>query len=135
MPAQWVTVQDVADRYDGQLPNGQWVTTLVSDAEQVLRDEIPSLSARVDDGRVSLDTLKRVVAGMVLDVVRNPSGYTSQTAGEFSYSYGGGQTPTGGRLRLSGPDRRALVGRPKATTLPDQDAALPLLHRPDWGAC
>lgn len=130
MPARYVTVEDVAARYDGQLPTGEWVATLVADAEQVIRDEVPGLDARVEDGRVNVDTLKRVVSGMVLDVVRNPSGFTSQTAGEFSYSYGGGKTPTGGRLRLSGDDRRALVGRPKATTLPANDTALEDLFRP-----
>lgn len=134
MPARYVTAQDVAARYDGQLPAGEWVATLVNDAEQVIRDEVPGLDARVADGRVSVDTLKRVVAAMVLDVVRNPAGFTSQTAGEFSYSYGGGKTPAGGRLQLSGADRRALVGRPRARTLPDVDTALPLLHRPDWGS-
>lgn len=130
MPARYVTVDDVAARYDGQLPTGEWVATLVADAEQLVRDEVPGLDARVDDGRVSVDTLRRVVAGMVLDVVRNPGGWTSQTAGEFSVSYAGNPTTAGGRLRLSGADRRALVGRPKATTLPANDPALVDLFRP-----
>lgn len=130
----YVSAEDVAARYDGQLPDGDWVATLVTDAEQVIRDEIPGLDARVADGRIAVDTLKRVVAGMVLDVVRNPHGYTSQTAGEFSVSFAGGQTPTGGRLRLSGADRRALVGRPRAATLPDNDPALRVLFRRDPSA-
>lgn len=129
----YVTVDDVAARYDGQLPGGDWVATLITDAEQVLRDEIAAFDLRVTDGRISVETVKRVVAGMVLDVVRNPHGYTAQTAGEFSVSYAGGQAPTGGRLRLSGPDRRALVGRARASTLPDNDPALRTLLRPDPG--
>lgn len=126
---RYADVQDVADRYEGEIPASRhdWVATLVDDAEQVLDSEIPTLDARVADGRVTVAAVRRVVCTMVLAVVRNPSGYLSQTAGEFSYSFqasGGRSGNPGGRLVVSAADRRALLGSPRAGTLPMADPAL-----------
>ncbi len=125
----YADVADVANRYEGEIPASRrdWIATLVEDAEQVLYTEIPSLDERVGDGRLSAGTVRRVVCSMVLAVVRNPSGYSSQTAGEFSYSFqgaGGTGANPGGRLVLSAADRRALLGSRRATTVPMHDPAL-----------
>ncbi len=130
---EWARVNDVAARYEGVLDETRrdWVEVLIADAENVLRDELPGLPARLSDGRTSTETVIRVVAGMVLSVLRNPSGYTQQTAGEFSYSYAGNPNTAGGVLRLSAQDRRALIGRPGASTLPASDPALTRPMRED----
>lgn len=131
--ALYAAVSDVADRYEGELSASaqRWIATLLEDAESVLYSEIPSLDARVADGRTSADTVRRVECSMVLPVLRNPSGYASQSAGEFSYSFQGsgpGFNP-GGRLVLSAADRRALLGSKRATTVPMADPALRHLFR------
>lgn len=122
---EWASVEDVTARYEGVITadRREWVSTLIDDAESVLREEIPSLQARLTDERTNPATVVRVVCNMVLSVLRNPSGFTAQTAGEFSYSYAG-NPGAGGVLRLDAADRRALVGRPQAGTLPDGDPAL-----------
>lgn len=125
--ALYAEVDDVAARYENELPAARrdWVATLLDDAEAVLYAEIPGLDARVESGRVSEATVRRVECSMVLSVLRNPSGYSSQTAGEFSYSFqGGGAAGVGGRLVLSAADRRALLGGKRATTVPLADSAL-----------
>lgn len=123
--ALYAEVDDVAARYENELPTArrEWVATLLDDAETVLYAEIPGLDARVESGRVSEATVRRVECSMVLSVLRNPSGFSSQTAGEFSYSFQGGGSP-GGRLVLSAADRRALLGGKRATTVPMADSAL-----------
>ncbi len=126
--AIYADVSDVANRYEGEIPESRrnWIATLLEDAESVLYSEVPGLDARVADGRTSVDTVRRVECSMVLPVLRNPSGYASQTAGEFSYSFQGsgpGFNP-GGRLVLSAADRRALLGAKRATTVPMADNAL-----------
>lgn len=123
--SNYAQVDDVAARYEGDIPSvrREWVSTLLDDAESVLYGEIPGLDARVNDGRVDVATVCRVECSMVLSVLRNPSGYSSQTAGEFSYSFQGGGSP-GGRLVLSAADRRALLGGKRATTVPMADSAL-----------
>lgn len=123
--ALYAQVDDVAARYENELlaARREWVETLLDDAETVIYAEIPGLDARVESGRVSEATVRRVECSMVLSVLRNPSGYSSQTAGEFSYSFQGGGAP-GGRLVLSAADRRALLGGKRATTIPMADSAL-----------
>lgn len=123
--ALYAEVDDVAARYENELPASRrdWVATLLDDAEAVVYAEIPGLDARVESGRVSEATVRRVECSMVLSVLRNPSGFSSQTAGEFSYSFQGGGSP-GGRLVLSAADRRALLGGKRATTVPMADSAL-----------
>ena len=130
--AEWATVDDVIKRYEGVITTERrdWVDTLIPDAEAVLRDELPSLPARINDGRTSTETVTRVVCNLVIGVLRNPGGYTSQSAGEFSYSYAGNPTAAGG-MALSGADRRALVGRPRANTVPAHDPQVRRPHVPD----
>lgn len=129
--ALYAEVDDVAARYENELATSrrEWVATLLDDAESVIYSEIPGLDARVESGRVSEATVRRVECSMVLSVLRNPSGYSSQTAGEFSYSFQGGGSP-GGRLVLSAADRRALLGGKRATTVPMADSALRHPFRP-----
>ena len=130
--AEFATVDDVAARYEGVIPaeRHEWLGTRLADAEQMVRDEVPSLDARLADGRLAPETVTRVVCDMVLALLRNPSGYTSQTAGEFSYSYAGTPGGAGGILRLSAADRRLLGGRSRAYTIPATDEAIRRPHRP-----
>lgn len=125
----YAEVADVAARFEGEIPASRrdWIATLLEDAEQVLYAEIPSLDSRVADGRTSAAMVRRVLCSMVLAVIRNPSGYSSQTAGEFSYSFqgaGGTGANPGGRLALSAADRRALLGSRRAMTVPMHDPAV-----------
>lgn len=125
----YATVDDVVARYEGVISDGQrdWVGHRLVDAEAVVHSAIPDLDARVESGRISTDMVRYVLCSMVLDVLRNPAGYKSQTAGEFSYSIEGGGA--GSRMQLSAADRRALLGRARANTLPAADTALPHLLR------
>lgn len=134
MTARYATVEDVAARYEGVLTESQqhWVETLLGDAEQIMRESAPSMDARIASGVLDTATVVRIACTLVLSVVRNPSGFVSQTAGEFSYQYPSGTTGAGLRMRLSQADRRALTGiTGRVNTIPAGDPALPRLTRPD----
>lgn len=109
----WATVQDVSDRWlTGELPATETqIQTLIDDAEDKILTEYPLTVENIAAGIIREGTVKRVVARMVLRVLRNPEGYrTTQTAtGPFSESTThAGDNP--GEVYLSDDDRRDLGG-------------------------
>ena len=110
----WATVQDIRDRWlDGELPyTDEQVQTMVEDAEDIIAAEFPSLEAKVARGEVTQGRVVRVVARMIVRVLKNPDGVRQrqETRGSFtgSITYGGDNP---GELYLSDEDRRDLGGR------------------------
>ena len=112
----WVTPADVRKRWViGDLEaSDEQVATKIEDAEDVVLSEFPDVQARVDSGALRVDTLVRVVSGMVVRFFRNPEGLrtTGETTGPFSVqstvTYGGDEP---GELYLTDADRSALAGR------------------------
>jgi hypothetical protein len=119
----WATAQDVKDRWIGGEPpaEDQQIVTLIGDAEDIILGEFPTIGEQIDAGEVPGGRVQRVVARMVIRVLRNPEGLrqVQETTGPFtgSQTYGGDHP---GELYLTDDDRRDLAGgkaRGKAYTL------------------
>lgn len=86
--AKYATVEDVATRLGRDLLPGEQdrVQALLDDAETILRTRVPNLDEEVEAGRIARDVARLVLVSMVLRVVRNPAGYRSESAGDYSYT-------------------------------------------------
>ena len=108
----WATVDDIKDRYiGGDLPatDGE-IQVLIDDAEDIIRREIPDIEELIDSGEVPENRVRRIIAKMVIRVLRNPDGYrsTNLTSGPFSQGYTwAGDNP--GELTLTDEDKDDLL--------------------------
>ena len=108
----WATVDDIKDRYiGGDLPatDGE-MQVLIDDAEDIIRREVPDIEELIDSGEVPENRVRRIVAKMVIRVLRNPDGYrsTNLTSGPFSQGYTwAGDNP--GELTLTDEDKDDLM--------------------------
>ncbi len=81
------TVGDVSARLGRELSSdeAEQVSTLLGDAELLIKTRIPDLLARVAAGTIDSAVVIMIEANMVLRVVRNPDGYVQETDGNYSY--------------------------------------------------
>ncbi|RBP66433.1 hypothetical protein DFO66_103383 [Brevibacterium sanguinis] len=114
---QWVTPSDVKDRWvlPGDFPGTDaQIETKITDAEDLVLTGYPDIGDRIAAGNLRVETVRRIVAGVVIRFFRNPEGIrtTSSTTGPFAVGSTithGGDEP--GELYLSDADRVALSGR------------------------
>jgi hypothetical protein len=106
----YTTVQDVEAEWNQQVPDGSLVHVqrLIEKAERLLVRRIPDLAERVDDARLTEADVVDVVCSMVLRVLRNPTGFRAETAGDYSYQ--ADTAAASGRIQLLPSERRLLVG-------------------------
>lgn len=106
----YTTVQDVEAEWNQQVPDGSLVHVqwLIDKAERLLARRIPDLAARIADERLTQADVVDVVCSMVLRVLRNPTGFRSESAGDYSYS--ADSASASGRIELLPSERRLLVG-------------------------
>jgi len=115
----WAQVSDVVRRYDKPIPTSRhgWISSLIDDAEDQLTLKVADLPARVTAGEVPATRVQRIVAAAVLEVVRNPDGFTqqSQTVGPYSTSVTrpAATAPAGTRFRFADEDLDALRPPPR----------------------
>lgn len=105
----FATVEDVKSRWlTGAIPaTDAQLETLIGDAEDIILGEFPNAETDVPAARGA-----RVVARMVLRVLRNPEGV--RTVQESTGPFGGSTTFGGdnpGELYLTDDDRRDLGGK------------------------
>ena len=110
--SEWTTIEDVKDRYiGGDLPaSDAEIQVLIDDAEDIVRREIEDIEDLIEGGTVPPSRVKRIVARMVIRVLRNPDGYrsTNLTTGPFSQGFTlAGDNP--GELTLTDEDKDDLV--------------------------
>ncbi|HMG44990.1 MAG TPA: hypothetical protein VK611_26895 [Acidimicrobiales bacterium] len=103
----------VTDRWigEGTVPADDVIATIIDDAEDTILAAIPDLQARLDDGRIPLARLQKVVARMVIRHFKNPEGYRQmqETTGPFTRGFThGGDEP--GSVFLTSAERRELLG-------------------------
>lgn len=81
------TVEDVSARLGRDLSPDEavQVSTLLGDAELLIKTRIPDLLARVAAGTIDSAVVIMIEANMVARVVRNPDGYVQETDGNYSY--------------------------------------------------
>ena len=108
----WATVDDIKDRYiGGDLPaSDAEIQVLIDDAEDIILREIPDVEDLIESGEIPENRVRRIVAKMVIRVLRNPDGYrsTNLTSGPFSQGYTwAGDNP--GELTLTDEDKDDLL--------------------------
>lgn len=114
--ATWAEADDVRLRWlNGALSvEDEQIEVLLEDTEDFLTGEFPDLAARLEDGRLTDTSLKRVIVRIAIRVLRNPSGYRQVTSGTGPFTgsatYGGDQP---GEIYITDEDRKDLVGRGK----------------------
>lgn len=88
MAEVYATVDDVRGAWERPIPSSRepYVQGRLNAAHRLLRGKAPGLDARVASGVLDRDLVKDVIVEMVLRVLRNPSGFRSETDGDYSYS-------------------------------------------------
>lgn len=114
VPIPNVFPADVRDRWVGDdlsVTDAQ-LQRVLDDAVDIVTTEVQDLEAMIASGAVPQDRFTRVIAGMAIRYLRNPSGVRTvqQTTGQFSGSttYAGDSL---GELVFTDADRRALLGK------------------------
>ena len=80
------TVDDVVSRFRPLTTAEQVVAqTLLGDAWEMLLGRRPNLEADITSGAISEATVVRVVANMVIRVLRNPDGYLQESIDDYTY--------------------------------------------------
>lgn len=113
----YASVDDVADRLGRPLTDDErdLAAVLLDDAENLIRARIPDLEERVAAGRIRRELVVMIEANAVVRVLRNPGGYRSETAGDYSYTID--TRAAAGYLDIPDTDWRLLGVRPGAFTI------------------
>ena len=104
-----LTVDDVERQAYGhhiRTEDHHQVARLIVKAERRLLTRAKSIPQRINDGRLTVEELNDVLADIVLRVVKNPNGYTSEQAGEFSYRLN--WSAASGRIHITKEDLQNL---------------------------
>ncbi len=134
--ATYATVDDLRDRYEGDIPESleEKLTVRIEEAELIVaRPMRGNIAAWIAAGKTSAAEVKMVLCNMVLRVLRNPGGTTVQSAGPFAQTLD--KAVASGKLFLTRDDRRALGLRRGPTSIEMKDDALARPLRPptqDW---
>jgi hypothetical protein len=105
----YAAAEDVQARFLRTLDTDEQrvVTTRLDDAERMIRRRITDLDAQIVAGTIDQDDVIQVEADMVLRLIRNPDGYSSETDGNYSYTIS--SQVASGVLEVL-PDEWALLG-------------------------
>ncbi|MGH3760256.1 Gp19/Gp15/Gp42 family protein [Actinophytocola sp.] len=113
----YASVADVEVRLGRPLTDAErdLAAVLLEDAETVIRVKIPDLDQRIADGRLRRELVVMVEANAVVRVLRNPGGFRSETAGDYSYTLD--TRAAAGYLTIPDADWYLLGVRPGAFTI------------------
>ncbi len=113
----YANVADVEARLGRPLTDAErdLAAVLLEDAETLIRAKIPDLDERIADGRLRREVVVMIEANAVVRVLRNPGGYRSETAGDYSYTLD--TRAAAGYLTIPDSDWRLLGVRPGAFTI------------------
>lgn len=113
----YASVADVAARLGRPLTDDErdLAAVLLDDAENLIRARIPDLDKRIADGRIRRELVVMIEANAVVRVLRNPGGYRSETAGDYSYTID--TRAAAGYLDIPDTDWRLIGVRPGAFTI------------------
>jgi hypothetical protein len=115
---------DVQAEFEGVMPSSKetWVDAKIDAVESRLIGLVPSLTSLTtvsDPARFS--RVKHLVVEKVLQLYRNPSGVTQQTAGPFSTAYG--PTSASGAITFTAEELSTIRQRTKRANLGTVTAA------------
>lgn len=86
------------------------IEALIAKAEKRLLARVPSIPARIEAGTLDIMLVQGVVEDVVIRLIRNPQGFSSEQAGEFSYRID--RLVASGRIEITDDDVADLL--PKA---------------------
>ena len=109
--ATYATAQDVTDRYEGTVAPVR-ATTLLNDAEADLLDLVPGLADRASGSAQYAAKVRRTLAWAVIRFLRNPEGYTFESAGDRSVSRGAAAAASAGKVTFTAADIAGLLPAP-----------------------
>lgn len=132
---EFATTEDVELAWNQPVTGGavDYVEYLIGKAERLVRDKVPQLDARILAGKLATETVGDVVVDMVVRLLRNPEGLSSESAGDYSYQR---NAATGeGRITMHSDEVARLRGNAGAvSSVPVGDDALLRPVRRDWRA-
>jgi hypothetical protein len=108
----YASVEDVSDRYEGQIPSTDRVQTFLDDAEVYLLGRVPDIADRITAGTSSEQAARIVVCNLVMRRLRNPAQYKGEHDGDYGYYYGSEQdwtVPTEADMNLLGISTRGAA--------------------------
>jgi hypothetical protein len=120
--ANITTFQDVSSARKRPIPveDKEWVESLIDEAEATLairRGDLDEWVAETDTEKRTAN-VKKAVRRMVLRVVKNPDGFTTEAAGD--YSYGRDKSQASGEIYASTADLQLIgikTGRKRAGSM------------------
>lgn len=133
----YASVDDLrASYFEGEIPESldPKLEVKLDEAERMVARYVPGkdIAAHIAAGRATAGDIKQVLCNMVLRIVRNPAGASTQSAGPFSMTLD--RQVAAGRLLLTRDDRRLLGLQTGAMSVEMTDDALSCLarspHRP-----
>lgn len=130
---EFASTDDVELAWNQPVTNEPYVEYLIGKAERLVRDKVPTLDARILALTLSPATVGDVVVDMVVRLLRNPEGLSSESAGDYSYQR---NAATGeGRIFMRPDEIARLFGNPgRVSSVPVGDDALIRPVRRDWRA-
>ncbi len=130
---EYATVEDVELAWNQPVTDESYVDYLIDKAERLVRDSVPTLADRITAEKITTETVGDVVVDMVVRLLRNPEGLSSESAGDYSYQR---NAATGeGRITLRPDEKARLLGNPgQVSSIPVGDDALLRPHKRDWRA-
>jgi hypothetical protein len=132
----YATLEDLRGRYEGTIAAGaeQLTEMRLGEAQRLVEAKVRergwTLEGLLEAARTTADDITDVVCGMVIRILRNPTGATSQSTGPFSVSVD--PAAASGKLWLTKEDRSKLgLRRRTGGSAELVDDALPwVLRRP-----
>lgn len=113
-----MTVDDLQNRYEGVLATKfteVYLATKIEDAVALIEGTCPTVPSRLLSGALLPNNYKRIVADIILRVVRNPGGFASESEGGVSYSMQ--PVVASGNLWLTQQDIDLLNGVARGSTM------------------
>lgn len=129
-----LTIDDIEARWRPLTDDEKVVAqTLIEDVIAWAHLVAPGLQSRLDADTAGYfaRNVTRILAGVVIRVLKNPQAYRTEQDGSYSYTLD--RAISSGELNLDGAALRGLIGRSRGSSMTLRDPGLPLIP-PDRSA-
>lgn len=123
-----LTIDDIEARWRPLTDEEKAVAaTLIEDVIAWAHTISPKLQSRLDADTTGnfKQNVKRILAGAVIRVLKNPDAYKTEQDGSYSYTLD--RAISSGELAITGAALRSLIGRSRGSSMSLRDPGLPLI--------